>query len=79
MDVFASVEVVVHSRAAQACTRGDGLKIGRFVTAFGDHFARGAKNARPSLGRVGSHRSAPSPADGKGVDVIRHEQTLWHC
>src|SRR6185312_15858768 len=42
--------------------RGDCLKIGRVIAAFVDHFARRTKNARSCFGRVGTHRTAASPA-----------------
>jgi hypothetical protein len=43
-------------------SHGDGLKRRGLITAFVDDLARGAKNVRPCLGRVGADRAAWSPA-----------------
>ena len=79
VDLLAGVEVVVHGRAAQTCARGDGLEIGRVISAFVDHLAGRAKNASPCLGRVGTYRAAPPAASGRRPSIAPHEQTLWHC
>ena len=77
VDLLAGVEVVVHRGAAQPGARGDCLKIGRLIAAFVDHFARRTKNARSCFGRVGTHRTAASPAGRLWHCVTHHEQTLW--